>query len=249
MQNIKLDKAYGQHILVSKGVLEKIVSELEIEENDTVVEVGGGTGNLTKELLKTPLKKLTVLEIDPKMIKLLEEIEDERLEVLKEDASKFDYCSAGESIKVTGNLPYNVGSLILERIVECHRCINLAVLMLQKEVSEKIVMDKSPHWLAIYVNTFFDTEYVMSVPARFFVPRPKVDGGVIKLRKKENIEEINLKKYKKFLLRIFSERRKKLKKKISEEILLKAGIDPNLRVENLSLEDFIRLYNVLEGER
>ncbi len=244
-----LKKSYGQHLLVSKGVLEKIADSLDIHEKDVAVEIGGGTGNLTKALLEHPLGKLYVLELDPEMVESLRTIEDSRLEVIRTDAGKFDLCSLGESLKVAGNLPYNVGSLIVENVVFHHRCIHLAVLMLQKEVALKLSGKGSSSWLSVFLNTFYDTKYLMSVPPRFFVPPPKVDSGVIRCVRKEAPPELDMKRYKGFLTKLFADRRKMLKKKIPERVLLKSGIDPRARVEELSVEDFLRLYNVYEEER
>ncbi|RLJ71597.1 16S rRNA (adenine1518-N6/adenine1519-N6)-dimethyltransferase [Hydrogenivirga caldilitoris] len=239
-----LKKSYGQHLLVSPGVLKKIAQSLNLEEGDTVVEIGGGTGNLTRALLEYPINRLYVLELDPEMVKRLMSIEDNRLEVIEADASSFDFCSLGEEVKITGNLPYNVGSLIVENVVKHYRCISLGVFMLQKEVALKLCGKGEIGWLTVFLNTYYEVEYLMSVPPRFFIPPPKVDSGVIKLIRKENPPELNLENYKKFLTSIFSMRRKMLKKKLPEDTLTEAGIDPSLRVEQLTTEDFLRLYNV-----
>jgi 16S rRNA (adenine1518-N6/adenine1519-N6)-dimethyltransferase len=245
----RLKKSYGQHLLLSKGVLDSIAENLEISEGDVVLEIGGGTGNLTRVLLEKPLNKLYVIELDPAMISKLKEIEDSRLNLIEGDGSRFPFCSFGETLKVVGNLPYNVGSLIVENIVKNHRCIPLGVLMLQKEVALKLCGKGEVGWLTVFFNTFYETRYLMSVPPRFFVPPPKVDSGLIKMVRRKETPDINLDDYKDFLTRIFSYRRKKLKKKLPESLLLKAGIDPNLRVEHLPLEVFLKLYNVYEEFR
>ena len=245
----RLKKHYGQHLLVSKGVLEKIAQELEIEDGDTLLEVGGGTGNLTKVLLAYSLRKLYVLEIDPQMVECLTRIGDPRLEVLQEDATKFPFCSLAGRLKFTGNLPYNVGSLIVENLVRNRECIPMGVFMLQKEVALKLTGKGSAGWLTVFLNTFYRTEYIMSVPARFFVPPPKVDSGVIKVVRKGPPPEVDTDRYKRMLTALFAMRRKTLKKKLPRDLLEKAKIDPDLRVEELTLEDFLRLYNVYEVRR
>ncbi|RUM31534.1 MAG: 16S rRNA (adenine(1518)-N(6)/adenine(1519)-N(6))-dimethyltransferase [Aquifex sp.] len=244
---VKLKKSLGQHILVSEGVLKKIAEELEVKEGDTVVEVGGGTGNLTKILLQYPLKKLYVIELDERMVERLREIGDERLEVIKGDASEFTFCDFGKKLKLVGNLPYNVASLIIENTVYNKECIPLAVYMVQKEVAEKLQGKKDTGWLSVFVRTFYDVSYVMTVPPRFFVPPPKVQSAVIKLIKNEKISVKDLKKYKHFLTKVFQNRRKALRKKIPEELLKEANIDPNARVEQLKLEDFLKLYKLVEN--
>ena len=236
-----LKKHLGQHLLVSKGVLEKIADQLEIEKEDKVVEIGGGTGNLTREILKRGPSKVWVLEVDKDMIRELLKIEDPRLEVLEADASEFDFCSLGEGLKVVGNLPYNVASLILERIVFSHRCVRRAVLMFQKEVAEKII--KGDSWLGAFVQFFFEVKYLMSVPARFFIPPPKVVSGLIRLESKgtQNIDPYALKR---FLVRIFSQRKKKIGKKLPESIIRRAGLSPDLRVHEIDLEGLRKLFLV-----
>ena len=243
---MRLKKSYGQHLLKSEGVLREIAKSLEISKGDTVVEIGGGTGNLTRILLREPLKRLYVLEIDRDMVSELMKIEDSRVEIIEADASRFEFCSLGEDLKLVGNLPYNVGSLIMENVVFHHRCIPVGVFMLQKEVALKLYGKGDTGWLTVFLKTFYEVEYLMSVPPRFFVPPPKVDSGIIRIVRKKELPHIDLKKFKSFLTTLFSMRRKKLKKKLNEKLLLSAGVDPNLRVEQLSLGDFIRLYNVYE---
>ena len=230
---MRLKKFYGQHLLVSPGILKRIVEFARLNAEDVVVEIGPGTGNLTKEILKEPIKELHCLEIDKDMIEELKKLKDQRLKLYQTDASEFDYC-------LLGNLPYNSASLILERTVLFHRCVVLAVFMVQKEVAQKLV--KGLSWLGVFVKTFFETEYLMTVPPRFFLPPPKVQSAVIRLTRKEPSPEIEPTEYKAFLTKLFSLRRKALKNKFPEELLRKASIDPQRRVEGLSLEEIQRLY-------
>ncbi len=237
---MRLKKHYGQHLLLSTGVVKKILEVAELEDGDIVVEIGPGTGSLTKEILKTSIKELHCIEIDPEMINELRKLEDERLIIHHADASEFDYCQLGEQIKLLGNLPYNVTSLIIERTVFCHHCIKLAVFMVQKEVAEKLI--KGSSWLGCFLKTFFQIHYVMTVPPRFFLPPPKVQSAVIKLIKNQEKAQIDLKKYKTFLTTLFSFKRKILRNKFPEDMLKKASIDPSKRAEELSLEEIQRLF-------
>ncbi len=239
--HLRLKKFYGQHLLVAPGILKRIVEFAQLEVGDTVMEIGPGTGNLTREILSKPIKELHCLEIDKEMIEELKKIQDERLRLHHTDASHFDYCTLGDSLKLLGNLPYNSASLILERTVLSHRCVATAVFMVQKEVAQKVIKGQS--WLGVFVNTFFETEYLMTVPPRFFLPPPKVQSAVIRLKSKEPEPKIEPEDYKTFLTSLFSFRRKVLKNKIPEELLQKAQIDPKRRVEELSLEEVQRLYS------
>lgn len=246
--SMKLKKKWGQHLLVSPGILKKIVEFAEIKPGETIVEIGPGPGNLTREILKTPLKKLYLIEIDPEMVETLKQtLKDERVKIFLDDATTFDFSKLQEtSLKLIGNLPYNVASLIIENTVNYKNIISLALYMVQKEVAERLLQNTS--WLSVFVNTFYKVQYLMSIPPRFFLPPPKVDSALIKLEKKENPPILNLKVYKKFLLQIFSKKRKKLRHKLDEKILKKANISPDKRVEELRLEEFIYLYRFFEEE-
>ncbi len=244
----KPKKFLGQHFLKSKGVVEKIADALEITPSDTVVEIGPGTGALTEELLKRNPKRLVALEVDPEMVELLrEKFRDfPNLEVLNADATEVNLCTFGKKLKVVGNLPYNVGSLIVLNTVYAKDCIARAVYMLQKEVVERLTLKhRKPSWLGILLNTFFETEYLMSVPARFFYPPPKVVSAVMRLTPKEVDYGFSPEEFKRFLEGLFAERRKMLKKKLPLEVLKLAGIKPTARVEELKPEEFIKLFKTL----
>ncbi|NPA39301.1 MAG: ribosomal RNA small subunit methyltransferase A [Thermodesulfobacteria bacterium] len=238
----RLKKHFGQHLLVAKGVIKKLVEFMEIKENDVVVEIGPGTGNLTEELFNTPLKRLYLIEIDEDMIRILKSrFNDRRLQIIHQDAGNFDFSKLGEtSLKVVGNLPYNVASRILENVVNFNNLISSAFFMLQKEVAIRI--EKEASWLSFFVRTFYEVKYLMSLPPKFFVPPPKVESGFIGLYRREENLKIDPKRLKELLKKVFSQRRKMLKHKVSEEVLLKAGISPTARAEELKVSDIIKLY-------
>ncbi|NPB05582.1 MAG: ribosomal RNA small subunit methyltransferase A [Aquificae bacterium] len=248
---VRPKKFLGQHFLRSKGVVEKIADALAVKPDDLLVEVGPGTGVLTEELLKRGPKKLVALEVDRELVPLLRERFSSfpAFEVREADATEVDFCSFGKPIKLVGNLPYNVGSLIVLNAIRAKDCLERAVFMLQKEVAERLTLrHKKPSWLGVLLNTFFDAEYLMSVPPRFFYPPPKVVSAVIRMKPKESQPPYDLEDYKSFLERLFAQRRKMLKQKLPEEVLKKAGVDPAKRVEELSVEDFKRLYEVSKTE-
>jgi len=240
---LRLKKEYGQHLLVSKGVIKAIVDYALLSPDDVVVEIGAGTGNLTREILTRPIKRLYVIEIDPQMIRELKNIEDERLTVIEGDATEFEFCSLGDTLKLLGNLPYNVASLIVENTILHKDCIPFALYMVQKEVAEKLI--KGPSWLSAFVRTFYRLRYLMSIPPKFFIPPPKVNSALVEFKRREDSPKLeDLRDYKSFLTKLFSMRRKALKNKISEELLQEAGLNPMLRVEELSLEEVIHLYSL-----
>ena len=257
MANFKTKKKFGQHLLISEGVIQKIADVLNINENDIIVEIGVGTGQLTEELLKRNPKVLYGIEIDETAYPIIEERfrDFKNFILIKKDFFDVNLreLADGKKIKLVGNLPYNISSLILVNTAFYIDIIIFSVYMVQKEVAEKLIAKpktKNYTFLSVFIQTFFDVEYIMSVPARFFKPPPKVTSAVVKLTPKEKLpiplEE--MKKYKNFVSKLFSNKRKMLRTKIDKKILEEAAIPETARVEELKIEDFINLYN-LEKER
>ncbi|MFN7064651.1 MAG: 16S rRNA (adenine(1518)-N(6)/adenine(1519)-N(6))-dimethyltransferase RsmA [Aquificaceae bacterium] len=240
---MRLKKHLGQHLLIAQGVLERIAQFIDPKEGEILVEIGPGTGNLTKKLLPYPFKELHLLEIDPDMIEELKKsIEDKRIFLHRADAVSFDLCSLGDKIKVFGNLPYKVGSLILENTIFHHSCVPQAIYMLQKEVAEKI--QRGPSWLSTFVRSFYRVEYLMSLPSRFFHPKPKVQSALIRLLRRENPPKLDLRDYKGFLTELHTMKRKALRNKLPEGLLIELSIDPMLRIEALDPDKILLLYNI-----
>lgn len=247
----KTKKWLGQHLLIAPGIIEKIVDYMEISPEDIVVEVGVGTGQLTEEILKRNPKKLYGIEIDKEAYPIIKEKfgNFKNFELIEKDFFDVNLreIAKDRKIKVVGNLPYNVASLILVNMSFYLDILSLCVFMLQKEVAEKLIAKpktKNYTFLSVFLQTFFDIEYLMSVPARFFKPPPKVTSAVIRMKPKEKIPDFNIKDYKNFVSMLFSSRRKMLRSKIKLEILEKAEIKPTSRAEELSIEEFVRLFEV-----
>ncbi len=254
----KTKKKFGQHLLISSGVIQKIADTLEIKSEDIIVEIGVGTGQLTEELLKRNPFVLYGIEIDETAYPIIEERFKEYKNFILVKKDFFDVnlreFATDRKIKLVGNLPYNVSSLILVNTVFYLDIIDTVVFMVQKEVAEKLISkpkSKNYTFLSVFIQTFFNVEYVMSVPARFFKPPPKVTSAVVKLLPKKNLpvsfEEI--KRYKNFVSMLFSNKRKMLRTKIDKKILEKADAKETSRVEDLTFEDFINLYNIWKREK
>ena len=248
-------KYLGQHLLISEGVIKKIVDTINVQPEDIIVEIGVGTGQLTEEILKRKPKILYGIEVDKTAYPLIEErFKDyKNFLLIKDDFFNVDLknLSDNQKIKLIGNLPYNVASHIIVRAVEEIDIIELCVFMVQKEVAEKLIAKpktKSYSFLTVFVQTFYDVEYIMSVPARFFKPPPKVTSAVVKLTPKKERAIEDTKEYKSFLSKLFANRRKMLKSKIPVDILKEAGIKETVRAEELSVNDFIRLFKVYKKE-
>ena len=258
MGRFKTKKSLGQHLLVAEGVIKKIVDYIDIKEDDLIIEIGVGTGQLTEEILKRNPKTVYGIEIDDRVYPLVEDrLKDyQNFKLIKKDYFDVNIreLADGNKIKVVGNLPYNVASLILIDTAFYIDLIRFNIFMIQKEVAEKLVAKpktKAYTFMSVFLQTFFKTEYLMSVPARFFSPPPKVVSAVVKLTPKENIPiPLNeMKSYKKFVSKLFANRRKMLRSKIGADILEKAGINPTARAEELTVEEFIKLYKIKTGEK
>jgi 16S rRNA (adenine1518-N6/adenine1519-N6)-dimethyltransferase len=253
MKKFRTKKRFGQHLLISEGVISKIVDAIEITDEDIIVEIGVGTGQLTKEILKRNPKKVYGIEIDIEAYPIIEEkFKDyENFELIKKDFFEVNLyeIAKNQKIKLVGNLPYNVSSLILINTVFYIDIIERNVFMLQKEVAEKLIAkpkSKQYTFLTVFIQTFFDVEYIMSVPARFFSPPPKVTSAVVRMFPKKEILDVDKKEFKNFVSSLFSERRKMLRSKIPEEILKTVELNPKARVEELNIKDFLKLYKLVK---
>ncbi len=254
MKTFKTKKHLGQHLLISEGVIKKIVDEIDVKPDDIIVEIGVGTGQLTEEILKRNPKILYGIEIDRTVLSLIEDRlgSYKNFILVKSDFFKVDLkkLADGKKIKLVGNLPYNIASHILVRAVEEIEIIERCVFMLQKEVAEKLIAKpktKSYSFLTVFIQSFYRVEYVMSVPARFFKPPPKVTSAVVKMIPEPKLDTAHIKQYRGFLSKLFSNRRKMIKSKIDNESIKKASIKETARSEELSVEDFIRLFKAHIG--
>ena len=250
-------KRLGQSFLIDKKVLKKIVEVADLSKNDSVLEVGPGIGNLTIELAKK-VKKVIAVEKDERMVEILKErLEEERIknvEIVNEDILKFlPSFKLRRSYKVVANIPYYLTSRLIRNLLEAKRRPRLIVLMIQKEVAQRICA-KPPkmNLLAVSVQFYSKPEIISFVSKNCFWPRPKVDSAIIKI---SNIKKQKATKDEKLFFKIvkagFSHPRKQLinnpskglkkNKKIVEEWLLNCGISPDKRAENLSIEEWKRL--------
>lgn len=253
-KNFFPSKKLAQHFLTEKRILKKIVLAAEINENDSVLEIGTGFGNLTREIAKKA-KKVITIEKDPKLLELAKQflkdfknIEFVCQDVLSLSLEKFQFS------KVMGNLPYYIATTIIKKFLLTKEKPKLMVFLVQKEVAKRIVA-RAPktNFLALFVEFFAKSKIVMIVKRKYFWPKPKVDGAVIKIEPYQTLinKEVPFEFFLKTIKAGFSHPRKTLlnnltfyfkKNKIElEKILLKLGIDSKKRPENLSLSLWIKL--------
>tara|TARA_B100000927_G_scaffold137176_1_gene110734 strand:- start:193 stop:978 length:786 start_codon:yes stop_codon:yes gene_type:complete len=251
---IRAKKSLGQNFLVDKNIIDKIVDTVSITGNE-ILEVGPGTGNLTKEILKKDPGKMYLIEKDTLLVKSLNEIADERVQIFNEDILKFDENSISKNkIKVFGNLPYNISTEILSNWI-----INLKeecwftdlVLMFQKEVADRIIAKSNTSAygrLSILANWRLNINKICDISPESFSPKPKIQSTLIHFTPKKKFAEIKSPKNLENITRIFfSHRRKMLKKPFNQifngnnDLFNKFNLDLNLRPQNLDFDTYYKL--------
>lgn len=265
-------KSLGQNFLIDPNILTSIVRYAELDDKKGAIEIGPGIGALTEHLARTA-KKVLAFEIDQRLLPILDETlaPYDNVEVLNQDVLKADLKSvleeqfAGiEDIMVVANLPYYVTTPILMKLLEEELPLEGIVVMLQKEVGDRISAKpgtKSYGSLSVAIQYYSEPETVMTVPKTVFNPQPNVDSSVIrlKMRKTPPVELDDSAYFFTVVRSCFGQRRKtilnnltnnledgkKYKKEI-EEALQSTNIDPKRRGETLTIEEFALLSNTLK---
>ena len=251
---IRAKKSLGQNFLIDKNIIDRIIQTVSITNNE-ILEVGPGTGNLTKEILKNNPSKMYLVEKDTILAESLKEIFDERVKIFNEDILKFNENSlSNNKIIVFGNLPYNVSTQILSTWVtklKKNYWFSDLVLMFQKEVADRIIAqfnNSNYGRLSILANWRLNIKKICDISPESFSPRPKIQSTLIHFTPRKNFAEIkdpvNLEK----ITRIFfSHRRKMLKKPFNQifngntDLLNKFNLDLSLRPQNLDFDTYYKL--------
>lgn len=239
----------GQNFLVDDEVLAQIIKAADLKKTDTVLEVGPGLGVLTRELVKTS-KEVWAIEKDKRLVNILktEFAGNEKLKIINEDILRFHIQKNIQSeYKVVANIPYYLTSKLFQYFLEQKNPPELMVLMVQKEVGERVVAKPGElSILGISVQVYANAEIVVQVPKTSFWPVPKVDSVILKIVPKEKYPEIEDKKlFFSIVKRAFAGKRKQIHNTIKNpEALERAEIDPKLRPQDISLEKWISLYKV-----
>lgn len=251
---MKPKKKWGQNFLRNRGAVDKIVTALEAGPDDIVVEIGPGEGVLTEKLVELP-NRLIAIEIDPGLFARLRSRFGGRVELRNEDAVEAELPSA--PFRAVGNLPYNVGTPILRRVIAAPHC-RRAVFMLQKEVADRVVAKagSEPYgFLTLYVQAFAEAKIVMTLEPRSFYPPPKVRSAVVRLDPRDPQLASPREEVLDLVSASFRMRRKKLvnnligwRGRTREHALAameRSGIDPETRAETMDLAQFDALYSAL----
>lgn len=247
-------KSLGQHWLKDRDVLAHIADEARIQPEDTVLEIGPGLGTLTSELLRRA-KKVVAVELDESLARNLPgQFPGTSLEVVNQDILSFDVRTLPEGYVVVANVPYYITSKIIQLLTTAVNKPRTIVLLIQKEVAERLAAEPGGmSILAVSAQIYAEVRLGDVVPAELFTPPPKVDSQVVILEMRPRpLVEVDLEKaFFRVVKAGFVAKRKKLRsslasglhisKQEAERLLLKHGISPDDRAEDLAIQDWVAL--------
>ncbi len=255
MNSYRPRKRFGQHFLHDRNILARIVTALAPKPDDRVIEIGPGTGALTRELL-TRVAHLNAVELDRDLIaRLHSEFPSDQLTLHSADALKFDFCRLAEDsrkLRLVGNLPYNISTPLLFHLLDQARCIRDMLFMLQKEVVTRLAAapgGKDYGRLSVMIQYRCAVEQLFDVPPGAFTPPPQVDSAVVRLvpHATPPVTVNDPDRFARLVQAAFASRRKVLRNTLKNflraEEMLALGIDPTRRAETLSLAEFAALSN------
>ena len=259
-------KKLGQHFLSDRNILNKVTRTAEVNQEDVILEVGPGLGEMTLALAQNA-KKVIAVEIDSKLADLLRKKVSglPNVKIILGDILRIDFDSlfreAGQPLKVVANLPYQISTPLLFRFIESKKIFSSFTLMLQREVAERIVAspgEKEYGPLSVFIQIFSDVSIRFLIKPSAFFPPPKVESAVVQMvwKDKPLIELKNEEWFKKVVKASFGYRRKTLinalkhsELSLPESIKMKMdklGIDQQRRPGTLTILDFIRLADALK---
>jgi 16S rRNA (adenine1518-N6/adenine1519-N6)-dimethyltransferase len=232
-------KRFGQHFLHERGVLARILDAIAPSTEDFLVEIGPGEGMLTGPLLER-VKKVEAIELDRDLAAALQTRFPDRLIVHCADALEFDYARFPLGVRLVGNLPYNISTALLFHLAGYASRMRDMYFMLQLEVAERMVAAPStPAYgrLSVSLQARFRMKKLFNVARGAFRPPPKVQSAFVRMQPLDRHLPVD----EQLLRRAFSARRKTLRNALPEVDFAAVGIDPGLRPENLSPEEYARL--------
>ena len=264
-------RRFGQNFLVDRNVADRIIAAVNPQSNETVIEIGSGRGALTSKLIANAGRVLAI-EFDRELVPQLREefSNNSNLQVIEADALATNFCeiiAPAKTARVVANLPYNIGTAILQRLIEQRQCITDMTLMLQREVVDRITAapgSSDRGYFSVFVEAYCETEKLFDVSPQSFRPAPKVWSTVARLRVRERIAaEV---KDEKLLWQIvsagFAHPRKTILNNLREApepmqellkkrggasiVLCDAGIPPLRRAETFALEEWALLVNAMQ---
>ncbi len=263
MSGYRSKRRLGQNFLKSDKVITEIVRLVNDGPEETIVEIGPGRGALTRPLAESGLRVVAVefdRDLAPRLARQLEQ--QDNVSIIQQDILDFDPSVHGlESFALAGNLPYNITSPVLEWVVERRQSIRRAVLMMQREVAARVAGSQgSKDWspLSIFTQLHYDVEIALTVPPGAFEPPPKVTSAVVVLTPHDSIQIPHPEAFESIVRQSFAQRRKLLVNNLNLRVettssrlryaLEALGLPANVRAEQMSIGDFIRLADHLVAE-
>jgi 16S rRNA (adenine1518-N6/adenine1519-N6)-dimethyltransferase len=257
----KPKKSLGQNFLIDKNIINLIVDFGKINQNDTVLEVGPGTGNLTQAIISKKPKKLFVVEKDKNLALNLEKKFKNNITIINDDILEFNENDiTNKPMTIYGNLPYNISTQILSKWIKNNNFNNIAknlILMFQKEVADRIIADtneKNYGRLSILSCWKMKIKKIVDINPKSFYPPPKIKSTVLFFEPKKKYFKLNNPRNLEHITRVFfNQKRKMIKKplkilfKNNIEISNKLGINLNLRPQNLSPMTYFKLCGEYEN--
>jgi len=253
-------KRFGQHFLHDQQIINQIVNAVQVNDSQTLVEIGPGQGAITMPLLQK-FKQLTAIELDRDLIDTLTQQSSRygELKLINADILTIDFNTvfSGQSLSIVGNLPYNISTPLLFHLLDSSNMITSMTFMVQQEVANRITADvghKNYGRLSIMMQYYCQSSYLFHVPPESFNPPPKVDSAVIHLTPHKQLNTTLKDKalLDKVVKTAFSQRRKTIRNSLSDIVTTeqfdRSDINPKLRAENLSLEQFITLTNTVYND-
>ncbi|PID30518.1 ribosomal RNA small subunit methyltransferase A [Candidatus Saccharibacteria bacterium] len=251
-------KSLGQHWLTDRGVLAAIANAADLTPDDTALEIGPGLGTLTSELLRRA-GRVVAVEFDQELAaKLPAQFPGKNLDVVAGDILTYDLSQLPAGYKVVANVPYYITSKIVDKLMSADNRPRLSVLLVQQEVAERIAAGPGDmSLLAISAQIYAETSLGVNVPRQYFTPPPKVDSQVVilKTRPAPLVAVHDQKQFWRLVRAGFVGKRKKLRSSLSaglalektdvEALLKRAGIDPNCRAQDLSIDDWLAVVREL----
>lgn len=247
------EKKFGQNFITDLNITRRIAAQAGSLENTHVVEIGPGPGGLTRSILELTPTKLTAIELDPRCIEALTDVQSlyPNLEIRQQDALQLDMNDLGQDLIVIANLPYNISTALLLNWLETHGTFKCLVLMFQKEVAQRLTAfprTKSYGRLSVMTQWLMNVETCFDLPPSVFTPPPKITSTVVKLTPKKitpSNEEFRV--LEKVTTAAFGQRRKMLRSSLKTldisplDLLQASNIEETKRAEELSIDDFLRL--------
>ena len=264
-------RRFGQNFLVDRNIVDRIIAAVEPRPDETITEIGPGRGVLTSRLIEKA-GRVIAIEFDRDLIPHLRErfAASANLRIIETDALTVDFCDVirpAQNSRVVANLPYNIATAILQRLIEQRNCISDMTLMLQREVVDRITAEAGSTergYLSVLVEAYCETEKLFDVSPQAFRPVPKIWSTVLRLRIRSDIAaEV---KDERLLWQVvsagFAQRRKTILNNLREApekiqtlvkkrggasiVLCEAGIPPLRRAETLTLEEWASICNQLD---